>query len=72
MPLYEYQCSSCKKCFEVLQRMGEGSEGLTCPDCDSNQVSKQFSTFASSAGGSDSAVSFAGGGGCGASGSGFS
>jgi len=72
MPIYEYQCSSCQNRFELLQRMGEGSEGLTCPECGSNQVSKQLSTFASSAGGADSGASFAGGGGCGASGSGFS
>jgi len=32
MPIYEYKCSSCKKLFEVFQRITE--EPLTsCPDC---------------------------------------
>ncbi len=72
MPLYEYECSSCKKRFEVLQRMGDGPEGLECPECGSNQVRKQLSTFASTVGGSGIGGSFAGGGGCGPAGSGFS
>jgi putative FmdB family regulatory protein len=32
MPIYEYKCRSCKKIFEVFQRITE--EPLTsCPDC---------------------------------------
>ena len=32
MPIYEYKCRSCKKLFEVFQRITE--EPLTsCPDC---------------------------------------
>lgn len=50
MPLYEYTCKSCGKRFEVLQRMGAGSEGLACPACGARDVAKQYSTFASSAG----------------------
>ena len=50
MPLYEYSCSDCGHRFEVLQRMGEGSEGLKCPNCASAGVSKQLSTFAPSSG----------------------
>jgi putative FmdB family regulatory protein len=70
MPIYEYQCLDCGERFEVLQRMGEGAEGVTCPECGKERVSKQFSTFASGASsGQASAASF--GGGCG-SGSGFS
>ena len=71
MPIYEYQCLDCGQRFEVLQRMGEGADDLTCPDCGQKRVTKQFSTFASNTGtSSDSAMSF-GGGGCGG-GSGFS
>ena len=71
MPIYEYQCLDCGQRFEVLQRMGEGADDLTCPDCGQKRVAKQFSTFASNAGtSSGSAMSF-GGGGCGG-GSGFS
>jgi putative FmdB family regulatory protein len=52
MPLYEYSCRSCGERFEVLRRMGAGSEGLSCPRCGSEEVAKQFSTFASAGAGS--------------------
>lgn len=67
MPLYEYRCSGCGHRFEILQRMGEGAEGLSCPGCGANKVEKQFSTFAAaSGGGAASARSCAAaGGGCG-------
>ena len=45
MPLYEYTCADCHERFEVLQRMGEGAEGLTCPNCRSPHVDRQLSTF---------------------------
>lgn len=61
MPLYEYRCPQCGHRFEILQRMGEGAEGLTCPRCGAGKVEKQFSTFASSTGGGQAAT----GGGCG-------
>ena len=33
MPVYEYECSECRKTFEVQQRMADAP--LTnCPDCD--------------------------------------
>ena len=70
MPIYEYQCLDCGERFEVLQRMGEGSDGLTCPECGDERVTKQFSTFASGSGASQgTSASF--GGGC-SPGSGFS
>ncbi|MCX7831863.1 MAG: zinc ribbon domain-containing protein [Actinobacteria bacterium] len=56
MPLYEYQCNNCKERFTVLQPVGEGSENVTCPYCDSKDVKKIFSPFASlfgSSGGSN-------------------
>lgn len=46
MPLYEYRCGECQASFEILQRMGEGAGGLTCPACGSAKLTKQFSTFA--------------------------
>ena len=49
MPLYEYQCKNCGHRLEILQRLGEGSEGLFCPSCGEAELEKQFSTFASSA-----------------------
>ena len=67
MPLYEYTCTDCGHRFEILQRIGEGADGLACPKCDAANVEKQFSTFASS---SDGKSASAGAVGCGG-GSGF-
>ncbi|MCK5680229.1 zinc ribbon domain-containing protein [bacterium] len=33
MPLYEYKCPECDARSEVLQRLGEGGETLSCPQC---------------------------------------
>lgn len=46
MPLYEYACAGCGHRFEVLQRMGEGNEGLACPSCAAKRPARQLSTFA--------------------------
>ena len=60
MPLYEYRCAACEHRFEVLQRVGQGSEGLECPGCGETEVEKEYSTFASSVAGGSSV----GGGAC--------
>ena len=64
MPLYEYRCSSCGSRFELLRRMGQGNEGVACPQCGRSDVEKEYSTFAGAAGGSGST----GGGSCSPSG----
>jgi len=46
MPIYEYACATCHHRFEILQRLGETGDGLTCPTCGHEPVTKQFSTFA--------------------------
>jgi putative FmdB family regulatory protein len=63
MPLYEYRCPQCQNRFEILQRMGDGAEGVRCPSCGAERVERQLSTFA--AGGGNG-----GGGGAEAAGSG--
>lgn len=68
MPLYEYRCSECDHRFEVLQRLGEGAEGLTCPECGQATAKKQFSTFSSSGASGGAGPAALGGGGCGAGG----
>lgn len=69
MPLYEYTCRACGERFEILQRLLEGADGLECPACGDHRVEKQFSTFASGAGGSSASTGFsAPSGGCGGSG----
>ena len=45
MPLYEYACTECRHRFEVLQRMNDGSEGVTCPECGAGAPQRQLSTF---------------------------
>ena len=50
-PIYEYRCRDCGHRFEVLQRLGQGAEGLVCPGCGAEPVEKVFSTFAAAAGG---------------------
>ncbi|MDH3525487.1 MAG: zinc ribbon domain-containing protein [Acidobacteriota bacterium] len=62
MPLYEYECSACGRRFEVLQSLGSGSKGLTCPHCRGTALEKMLSTFA--AAGQDRAAA-GGEGGCG-------
>jgi len=52
VPLYEYRCSGCESRFEVLRRMGQGKEGLSCPQCGREEVEKEFSTFAGASAGS--------------------
>ena len=55
VPLYEYQCAGCDNRFEVLQRVGQGPEGLECPDCGGADIEKEYSTFAGCVSGSSSA-----------------
>ncbi len=47
MPLYEYQCRSCGKIFELLRRISDADNDLECPGCHSKKVERQLSTFAS-------------------------
>jgi putative FmdB family regulatory protein len=61
VPLYEYRCRECRRKFEVLQRVGDGPEGLVCSHCGADRLEKEYSTFAS-AGLSAAAAT---GGGCG-------
>lgn len=49
MPIYEYRCEQCDHRFEILQRLGDGADGLRCPDCGVSRLEKMFSTFASAA-----------------------
>jgi putative FmdB family regulatory protein len=48
MPLFEYQCKSCSREFELLVR---GSETPECPSCRSTALERRLSVFAAHAGG---------------------
>lgn len=58
MPLYEYQCRKCGHVFEKLRRIAENDSTLECPKCDSEEVERQFSTFAAGGCGSSGARGF--------------
>jgi putative FmdB family regulatory protein len=46
MPIYEYCCQKCGHCFEVLQKMGEGGDFLTCPQCGAPKPVKKVAACA--------------------------
>jgi putative FmdB family regulatory protein len=52
MPLYEFRCEACGEILEVLLRIGAGAEGLLCRRCGAGTLKKQFSSFATTSGGS--------------------
>ena len=73
MPLYEYACTACDHRFEILQRLGEGADGLDCPACGAHELEKQLSTFAANAtdGGGSASLGAGAGRGAPACGTGF-
>ncbi|MBN9420361.1 hypothetical protein ABS71_02795 [bacterium SCN 62-11] len=64
MPIFEYACNQCEQRFEKLLRKAD--QPVDCPQCQSPDLRKLFSTFASPAPGSESAADFCPPGGCGA------
>ena len=50
MPLYEYICKECSHYFELITH---GSTIIMCPECETQNIEKQLSTFAVSGGGAD-------------------
>ncbi len=47
MPIFEFICEECGNFFEELVRSASTTLDILCPGCQSDHVSKQFSTFAS-------------------------
>jgi putative FmdB family regulatory protein len=46
MPLYEYECRTCKKVFTVALTLREHEQGkVTCPGCGSEQVAQLITSF---------------------------
>lgn len=52
MPLYEFECSDCGDDFETL--VLDPRESVKCRSCESENVSKRFSTFGLGGGSGDS------------------
>lgn len=69
MPIYEYLCSACDAKFETFAR--SWTDKASCPECASDSVEKQLSSFAFTGGDGGSvaatASSCCGRGGCGCS-----
>jgi len=45
MPIYVYECQKCSHEFEVYQKIGEGNENLTCPECGAKTPKKLVTAF---------------------------
>ena len=67
MPIYEFQCKSCRKAFKTLRRSEQLSD-VACPDCGDTKLARLLSvTAAQPTGNVDAAPSCVGpmaGGGC--------
>jgi putative FmdB family regulatory protein len=50
MPIFEYQCASCGKEFELLVR--NSSSAVECPGCNGTELRKKLSAFATITGAS--------------------
>ena len=44
MPIYEYVCSDCGFKFELLRRLNQADEEVSCPQCQ-NTAKRVMSTF---------------------------
>jgi putative FmdB family regulatory protein len=58
MPNYEYRCETCGRAFEKLRRMQEADRDIQCPDCESGEVKRLLSSFATGGCGSGSGGGF--------------
>lgn len=56
MPIFEFVCQECGNPFEELVRSSNAVDEVTCPFCESDQVRKQISIFASKVAGSTSGL----------------
>ena len=58
MPIFEYECSECGHPFEELVFASSAITLVSCPECESAEVEKKISIFASKiAGGSNFSAS---------------
>ncbi len=54
MPIFEFVCEECGQFFEELVRSANAINEVICPGCQSEQVTKKLSTFASKISGGSS------------------
>jgi putative FmdB family regulatory protein len=56
MPLYEYECRDCEGRFDLLVRSFDAADTVQCDRCESPNVRRLVSSFASFVGGLDDPV----------------
>lgn len=56
MPVYEYACEACGATTEVLRRMADADEPLTCEKCGSGKTRRAHSVFAAASGGRETSL----------------
>ena len=54
MPIYEFRCLSCSRCFELISVRKDDSVEMKCPDCESAEVERVMSCASYVMGGSSS------------------
>jgi len=47
MPMYEYDCKTCGKSFDLLRRMNQEDTDVVCAHCGATNVFRKLSLFAS-------------------------
>jgi putative FmdB family regulatory protein len=54
MPLYEFKCRTCDTRFEMLRKISDSDEDVSCPECGEFEAERQVSavTCTSNAAGS--------------------
>ncbi len=62
MPIREYECETCGKVFEVLERKPTSPKAQACPACGGEKVQQRLSTFAGQVGSSGGCGTSSGGG----------
>ncbi|HNS49966.1 MAG TPA: zinc ribbon domain-containing protein [Anaerolineae bacterium] len=51
MPIYEYRCKSCGARFELFVRTMGAMDHAVCPECGTEEVTKEWSVFGLGRGG---------------------
>ena len=44
MPIYEYVCEDCLKCFSLKRSIDDRDEKCDCPDCGSENTKREISS----------------------------
>lgn len=45
MPIYDYECLKCEEAFEVIRKVEERKDELSCPRCGSRKLRQKVTSF---------------------------